>query len=294
LNGVADDVVTGIKEKFRGQIDSAERLFRYAEGLLADWAGRPVESVSDGLILALFGRSLDTAKASVGLAADGYGAQASMLNRSLFEDMIDVHWISIREEDAEHCYEDHLQHGRMLLADAVAKYPEHYAEIELPEFDAAERKALDGDYGRFGHKSWTKVNLHERVSLVEHLWTDDAGRSTLHFFHDIAHRENNQTLHVSSATLGKILEFYDGEIGLSVGPREDMVDRALFGTFWVFDGTVGLLHDRFDIDLDEETRASIFSARDFISLSEDQTKGTGRNDPCPCGSGQKFKRCHGA
>ena len=22
--------------------------------------------------------------------------------------------------------------------------------------------------------------------------------------------------------------------------------------------------------------------------------GTGRNDPCPCGSGKKFKRCHGA
>ena len=22
--------------------------------------------------------------------------------------------------------------------------------------------------------------------------------------------------------------------------------------------------------------------------------GTGRNDPCPCGSGRKFKRCHGA
>ena len=23
-------------------------------------------------------------------------------------------------------------------------------------------------------------------------------------------------------------------------------------------------------------------------------EGTGRNDPCPCGSGRKFKRCHGA
>ena len=23
-------------------------------------------------------------------------------------------------------------------------------------------------------------------------------------------------------------------------------------------------------------------------------KDVGRNDPCPCGSGQKFKKCHGA
>jgi preprotein translocase subunit SecA len=22
--------------------------------------------------------------------------------------------------------------------------------------------------------------------------------------------------------------------------------------------------------------------------------GVGRNDPCPCGSGKKFKKCHGA
>jgi hypothetical protein len=283
-----------IEDKFRGKIEGCERLLGYAEGLLGDWPGRAVESVPDGLILALFARSLDTATGSVRLAADGYGTQASMLNRSLFEDMIDAHWVATDGESAECCYADHLEHGRMLLADAVAKYPEYYAEIELPDFDPDERKRLDGDYGKFGHRSWTKVNLHERVSLVEHHWTDEVGRSTLHFFHDIAHRENNQTLHVSSATLGKNLKFYDGELGLTVGPREDMVDRALFGAFWILDSTVGLLLDRFGIDLDEETRVAIFSARDFISLSEEQIRDTGRNDPCPCGSGIKFKRCHGS
>jgi hypothetical protein len=291
---MGDDPTEGLSEKFRGKIDGCERLLAYAEGLLRDWPGRAVENIPDGLILALFARSLDTATASVRLAADGYGAQASMLNRSLFEDMIDAHWVVTEEEAAERCFADHLQHGRMLLADAVAKYPEYYAEIELPEFDPVERKALDDDYGRFGHKSWTKVNLHERVSLVEHHWTDEVGRSTLHFFHDIAHRENNQTLHVSSATLGKNLEFHDGELGLTVGPREDMVDRALFGSFWILDAIVGVLLDRFGIELDEETRGAVFSTRDFISLSEEQMRDAGRNDLCPCGSGIKFKRCHGS
>ena len=283
------------RDKFRSKIEGCERLLAYSGGLLDDWPGRSVENISDGLILALFARSLDTTTASVRLAADGYGAQASMLNRSLFEDMIDVHWVATDEDEAEGCYRDHLQHGRMLLADAIVKYPEYYAEIELPEFDPAERKALDGDYGRFGHKSWTKVNLHERVTLVEDHWTEEAGRQTLHFFHDIAHRENNQTLHVSSATLGKKLEFSDdGELALLVGPSEDMVERALFGSFWILDATVGLVLDRFGIDLDEETRGAVFSARDFITLSEEQLRGTGRNERCPCGSGLKFKRCHGA
>lgn len=27
--------------------------------------------------------------------------------------------------------------------------------------------------------------------------------------------------------------------------------------------------------------------------SADPFVGVGRNDPCPCGSGRKFKRCHG-
>jgi hypothetical protein len=48
----------------------------------------------------------------------------------------------------------------------------------------------------------------------------------------------------SSATLGKNLEFYDGELGLTVGTRKDMVDRPLFGVFWILDSTVGLLLDR--------------------------------------------------
>jgi preprotein translocase subunit SecA len=29
------------------------------------------------------------------------------------------------------------------------------------------------------------------------------------------------------------------------------------------------------------------------TLSEAQMQRTGRNDPCPCGSGKKFKLCHG-
>jgi preprotein translocase subunit SecA len=28
--------------------------------------------------------------------------------------------------------------------------------------------------------------------------------------------------------------------------------------------------------------------------SDDEFANVGRNDPCPCGSGQKYKRCHGA
>lgn len=91
---MTEDPAGNFRDKFRSKIEGCERLLAYSAGLLDDWPGRSVESIPDGLILALFTRSLDTTTASVRLAADGYGAQASMLNRSLFEDMIDVHWVA--------------------------------------------------------------------------------------------------------------------------------------------------------------------------------------------------------
>jgi hypothetical protein len=183
----------------------------------------------------------------------------------------------------------------MLLADAARRHPDHYGNVELPEFDSEERQRLDRLYGEWGAKSWSGINLHKRVGLVEHHWKDDASRRTLRFFHDIAHRENNQTLHVSSAGLNASVEVSsdDDELTFRVGPRLDMLDRALFGSFRIFDNTIGLIHDRFGIELDDKTRTEVFTARDFVNLSEEQIRDTGRNDRCPCGSGQKFKRCHG-
>ena len=132
-----------IDEQFGAKIRACRHLYDYAKSLTKDWPGRRLENTADGLIGALLSRSLDTFMAAVELACKGYGAQASMLNRSLFEDMIDAHWVATHPETAEQCYRDHYQHSRMLLADAVAKYPDYYPDIELPEFGPAERKKPD-------------------------------------------------------------------------------------------------------------------------------------------------------
>jgi Family of unknown function (DUF5677)/SEC-C motif len=289
------DVEQAINEEYGARIQACERLFQYAKRLTTSWPGRDIKSTADGLIMALFGRSLDTFAAAVHLAKLGYGAQAAMLNRSLFEDMIDIHWVATEPEKAEERYRDHYDHGRMLLADAVAKYPNYY-DIERPDFDPDERKRLDRLYGRWGAKPWSGIKLHERVRLVEHHWKDEAWRETLHFFHDIAHRENNQVLHVSSAGLSANAEVSDDgdSFTLYLGPRPKGLARTLFGAFWSFDNTVGLLLDHFEIEVDDKTRMEVFSPKDFVKLSDEQMRETGRNDPCPCGSGLKFKRCHGA
>jgi preprotein translocase subunit SecA len=40
------------------------------------------------------------------------------------------------------------------------------------------------------------------------------------------------------------------------------------------------------------TANAVGSQASTQSKSE-EFKGVGRNDPCPCGSGKKFKKCHG-
>ncbi len=35
-------------------------------------------------------------------------------------------------------------------------------------------------------------------------------------------------------------------------------------------------------------------AREVMALLAEEARTTGRNDPCPCGSGKKYKRCCGA
>ena len=44
---------------------------------------------------------------------------------------------------------------------------------------------------------------------------------------------------------------------------------------------------------DVEVRFDEESQRGLIPLTAEQMQRTGRNDPCPCGSGKKFKQCHG-
>src|SRR5207249_651023 len=46
-----------------------------------------------------------------------------------------------------------------------------------------------------------------------------------------------------------------------------------------------------DGELDEHELMGTFVEQRVV---DDEFAGVGRNDPCPCGSGKKFKKCHGA
>jgi hypothetical protein len=258
------EVRRDIREHNAAELAACDRIREHAVGMFQNWTGCGIESSTDGLVVAIFARSIDTYTCVIRNVRLGYGAQGAMLNRSLFEDMVDAHWIVTAPTTAEARYPDHYEHGRMLLADSVASFPDMYPEVDVPDFDPDERKRLDKMFGDYGQRPWSGLSLHERVKLIQHHWTTEMDREGLRFMHRLAHRENNQTLHVSAQSLEAVVEVDEsGRPAFRVGPRPDMVRRAMFGAFWTFTQTVTLVIDHFGFPMGETERAAMFDSRSF-------------------------------
>jgi SEC-C motif/Family of unknown function (DUF5677) len=280
------------------QLRACERVRDFAYALTHSWQGReldPDDHPEDMLVAALFARSIGTFAAIVHLARAGFGLQASMLNRSLFEDMVDIHWVCANPGRALELYEDHHTHGKMLLADQVVEYVDLLGEQDVPTFDSVERTRLDKIFGQYGTRSWTTLNIYERVESIEHFWTSEEDKRLLHFFRDIPHQQNNEALHVTAQGLTSLVRARDAAgVTLRAGPGPEMLEQALFGAFWIFVQILGLILDHFAIEVDDDARGQVFSRAPFVKLATDQARQVSRNDACPCGSGLKYKRCHGA
>jgi hypothetical protein len=261
------DASAAIQDRFDVSLAVCAELRDFALSLTRPWRGRPLDGDNyphDKLVAALFCRSFTTYSAAVELAQSGFGEQAAMLNRSLFEDMVDAHWICTDPQTAVQRYGDHLDHGKMLLADQVAKYPDFYPDLEIPDFEVSERERLDNLFGPHGSRSWTTLSLHDRVSAIEHHWATDEDRHNLRFFRDIPHRENNQTLHVSGYGLTTLVTAHGSDdVTFRLGPSTTMVGRALFGAWWIFGQTVGLVLDHFAVPIDDTARLELFDAGRF-------------------------------
>jgi hypothetical protein len=74
-----------IRETFAAQFEAVEALGAFAREHRP--SGPPSADVAGVLIMATYARGSKTFQAAYQLVRDGYGAQAGMLNRSLFEDM---------------------------------------------------------------------------------------------------------------------------------------------------------------------------------------------------------------
>jgi hypothetical protein len=218
-------------------------------------AGSPKEA-PDLILISIFARSARTFEAIVRcLGERGFGEQGLMLNRSLFEDMIDAHWVSLNRDLSVKRLHQHDLYSQLLRADTQRKYATRWFDNRKPPTVKAsngERRELRQLFGKSGSKSWTGIpGLEDRVQAVKVCWEDN--EETLLFWHDWVHKFMNEVLHPSAFSLGRLgAPLVQGEKSSSesltwhFGSTGEWLHRSLHAALWTFSQTIGLIVAEFN------------------------------------------------
>lgn len=280
-----------------------EPQFLYCERLLdAVWRNRPRnDELNDRYAInlaAILGRAISTFRGVVVLVRSGLPDQAWMLNRSLFEDLVAVHWLAIPEKRDEALDLIEGQDARIVLTetDRKRKHVDRLARVprEDPALEAM-RTELDEAFGRWGERTWFP-NLYEAVKTID---AQEDSNGDLTFYYDIVQARANLHLHQTVLGLVNVLrDSYSRRGGrhFSYGQRASVDETAMMGVLtaatWCF-ANIGDLVVSEVTDRHEALRAEA-SDGDLFKLTPSDRARLRRNDLCWCGSGRKFKICHGA
>jgi hypothetical protein len=216
-------------------------------------------SGSDLILITIFVRSTRTYEAVVRcLGERSFGEQGLMLNRSLFEDMIDAHWVSINGELAVERLDQHDLYSRLLRVTTQRRFPRFFDGKTPPRITVSneKRKELRHLYGGSGSRSWTGVgSLDDRVAEVEHLWPSREGREELLWWTAWVHKLSNEVLHPSAFSLGRLgspTVEEDGSLQWHFGSTREWLPQALHGALWIFGQLTTLVIDKYNPSLREE------------------------------------------
>jgi hypothetical protein len=182
-----------IEAEFSDSFAACRELHEFAE------AHRPPRGRDDTPIIHwTLARSDRTFGMVVELCRLGYGQQASMLNRSLFEDMISAHFAALRPASANRLMGWHEEYVRLRRA---AMYEEHnipYKGAAPPDLSPLRKRRMRRLFRR---GSWTERSLPQLVKKVEAMWPNEDERASLWRMHDFWHQGLNLLLHHSARSL---------------------------------------------------------------------------------------------
>jgi hypothetical protein len=283
-----------VREYFPQQLAACEEFLSVAVEMVEaePWRGRSLDGAqfADKLIAAESARGLKTYRASLDAALGGFGPQAAMMNRALFEGMATACWTSANPQLASERFQKHQRHNLVLwsrryLASQVIQQP-------LPGTPGLEeQRELDRLFSPWGDKLWCGLPMHKVVDAIEDQWETPA---ELRGFFAIAHASNNEVQHTSMRSLlHPVIADSDVSFEVDSGPSLQGIDKALHGALWSYANLLRATADYFEIEGRDQI-APLFKRCQsvFMPIDHEAAKETGRNDPCPCGSGKKFKRCH--
>lgn len=252
-----DSPVPWIRDHHGAELDACQRLLDFAVAELQAWSGRPAKQGADRIILAEAARATKTFHAAIFLCAAGFGEQAVMLNRSMFEGMAVAHWVSLNRREAVGRFTRHHKFNALLWSETFDElgWLDDEVRREMPKVGPKQRAAYVAEFGQYGVRSWVGRSLPALLSDVEHMWGDADGRAQLWMFHDVAHRHSNQILHSSATALSATQTGQTvSELGLSIGPSNRLVAQPLHAAYWIYAQVLSLVIGVFRLKSQAEYR----------------------------------------
>jgi Family of unknown function (DUF5677) len=161
-----------------------------------------VSREADEILYRIAARATKTFRAVLHLCILGHGEQATMLNRSLFEDVLTAHWVDRHPDEAVERLRKHERHTAVLWKEHLSgRGLELGALAQLPDLINDEREELQSLFGAHGQNAWTGLNTYELLQDVEASWGDERERELLRHMYDVHLRHANKTIHVTSEAL---------------------------------------------------------------------------------------------
>ncbi len=243
------NVPDGAPAKLR--IHACQRLLRWVGAHAEEWtAGQDLRG-HDMVLLTVFARSTRTYEAIVRwLAENGFGEQGIMLNRSLFEDMVDAHWIHLNPDLAVDRLVEHDLYSRLLRADVQRRFPAWFDHEKPPAIKVTndKRKELKDLFGKTGSRSWTGIpHIEDRLEGVISCWPE-SDHDQVRFWAAWVVKMMNEVLHPSALSIGRFgaprLNDNDN-LEWRFGATPERLTESLHGALWTYSQTVGLIVDRY-------------------------------------------------
>lgn len=246
-----------IAKDCRAELQACSSLLEFALADLDAWSGRPIKRGADRMIIAEAVRATKTLGAVVPLCEAGYGEQALMLDRSLFEGMAVAHWVDAHRRRAVWLFTRHERFSRFLwhqTLDALGWLDDDDDRKSWPSVGPKHRKELEKLFGRHGTNSWWQMSVPKLLEAIEDQW-DVQGRKDLWEYHDVVYRLSNQVLHSTATSVsGTYIGPTSDALTMTAGPSNQLVVPALYAAHWTYGQTYTLLIDVFRLASGEAFR----------------------------------------
>lgn len=278
----------------RLRFDTAAELL--SEGAtLIDETGRKPVAAARMLLTAEAARALHTFETVIAACQMGRGVQAAMLNRSLLDDVLDIHWVA---ENPEIAPERADQHDRLIaLAEHKMETKFERTDRPLTDEESGELQKLIKVYGgtrKAFRQPWHRTSTEDCFELVKERWREHPEAAYfLDYIYEVIQTRNNLLIHPSPTAFRQTILQRGGRRILNRAGPDSLWSESLGHGTGGFYMVCRVLAEEFEFDRDR--LAELFSlTTDYLKRIENQPQvlKLPADAECPCGSGRAVSECH--